>query len=317
MKYAAELSSLSSYVHGRNARLLKIALLGRHEGFSPERIAADLIDAGGEPRLTDAEVNRAVAKAFDAAVWNKSSYPPHHRGTHGRALCPKAPKTPRINEKTQGFVREMIAASGGEGSSAALRALSVYPVVDDETFDTYDLLDELLPDNDTDLYFAGTPYTKRTRESLRTKAQLLDLISSANSPTHFIPNPFTGESALNERGEESYCLEKTLAAKRLALIEFDELPLKAQAAFWIGAIKEKLLPVASLVYSGGKSIHGLLRLKPTDWEGQWRTIEKLLASDPERKFHCDIACKNPGRMTRFPWTKRPDTGRFQKVLYIG
>lgn len=159
--------------------------------------------------------------------------------------------------------------------------------------------------------------TDATRGYLYTKAQLLRILPGAGAPTHFIPNPFTGLSALNERGEESYCLEKTLAAKRLALIEFDELPLKEQAAFWIGAIKEKLLPVASLVYSGGKSIHGLLRLKPNDWEGQWRTIEKLLASDPDRAYRCDIACKNPGRMTRYPWSKRPDTGRFQKVLYIG
>lgn len=309
MKYAAELSSLSSYVHGRNARLLKIALLGRHEGFSPERIAADLIDAGGAPRLTDAEVNRAVAKAFNAT--------PLAAAPRGLSKGAKRATPPRINEKAQGFVREMIAAGGGEGSSARLKALSPIPVVDDEIFDSFNLLDELLPESDAELYFAGTPYTRRTRAALKTKKELVETISTIDPPTHFIPNPFTGESALNERGEESFCLEKTLAAKRLALIEFDELPLKAQAAFWEGAIRERLLPVASLVYSGGKSIHGLLRLKPNDWEGQWRTLEKLLASDPERTYRCDIACKNPGRMTRFPWAKRPETGRFQKVLYIG
>lgn len=218
MKYAAELSSLSSYVHGRNARLLRIALLGRHEGFSPERVAADLIEAGGLPRLSAAEVNRAVAKAFSLP---QASAP--FRKAPARKSRASAPK---INEKAQGFVREMIAAGGGEGSSTRLKALSPIPVVDDETYDTYDLLDELLPDNDTDLYFVGTPFTKRAREALKTKKELLSILPGAGAPTHFIPNPFTGESALNERGEASYCLEKTLAAKRLALIEFDELPLK-------------------------------------------------------------------------------------------
>lgn len=305
--YEEELSSLSSHTHGRNVRLLKIALLGRYEGLNEFEIAADILEAGGEPRLTDAEIRRAVNKAFSALG-------PYHNSPK-RKVPRKSAAMPNL--KAQGFVREMIELGGGEASSQDLMALSLYPIAQDKIFDGYQLLMELLPENEGEYYFAGDPYMKRTRDRLYTKGELIDLIFKGTLPTHFIPNPFTGEGVKNERGELSFAMEKTLKAKRLALIEFDELELKKQAAFWVGAIKTGLLPVASLIYSGGKSIHGLLRLKPEGWDEQWKTLEKLLASDPDKIYRCDLACRNAGRMTRFPFGKREETGRFQKILYIG
>ena len=291
-EYEQELARLCGYTHGRNAKLLSLAHLGRKAGRSALQVMEDIICAGGEPRLTNDEVSRAVNKAFSVNLSSKTLN-----------FTKRTPKSAsKINDKRQNWVRSMIEAGGGRASSKDLQALSKGG----------SFLDKVLEPEE--LYFFGDPYTKRTREHLYTVEQLKAM--GENLPTHFIPNPFTGKPAKNDKGEDSWCLETTLAAKRLALIEFDNLELELQAAFWKGVIKEKMLPVVSLIYSGGKSIHGLIRLKLTDWEGQWRDIEVLMASDPDQRFRCDVSCKNAGRMTRVPDVMRPDTNRRQTLLYL-
>ena len=135
-------------------------------------------------------------------------------------------------------------------------------------------------------------------------------------PTHILPNDLTGRPEKNERGEDSYALESCILHKRIAVVEFDEMPLKVQAAFWRGAIRSGLLPVLSLVYSGGKSIHGLLRLKDGGFAAQWGILERALSSDADPAYRCDLACRNAGRMTRFPGAVRPETGKRQRLLYL-
>lgn len=295
-RYEDELAALSGHTHGRNAQLVRIALLGLAANRDPAAICEEIIVSGGEPRLTDAEVKRAVEKALKIRGKNVRFTP--------RSAAKRTEKR-KPTEKQKGFVRKLIEAGGEKSSSRDLQALSKGG----------DFLEKVLEADA--LYFFGDPYQKRTRDRLMTPDELrARLVQGGKLPTHFIPNPFTGQSALNEAGEESYCLDSLIAQKTLALIEFDAMPLEVQAAFWVGAITTGLLPVVSLVYSGGKSIHGLIKLKPTDWAGQWRNIEELLASDADPAFRCDIACKNAGRMTRFPEALRPDTNRRQHLLYL-
>ena len=310
-KYDEELARLCSYTHGRNAQLLRLALLGRRAGRSEAEIMQDLIQAGGEPRLTDQEVERAVKKAFNAnfakfsgaipfslgSVPTKNKWPvPKNKGS----VPNRAGAVP--SEKQRNFVRRMIEEGGGRCSSEALMALSKGGNFFDKVLD------------EGKLYFFGDPYTKRTRNHLYTREQVKAM--GDNLPTHFIPNPFTGNPGKNEDGKDSWCIKSTLAEKTLALIEFDNLELELQAAFWRGVIKTKALGVLSLVYSGGKSIHGLILLEPTDWEGQWRRIERLMASDPDKNFRCDISCKDGVRMTRVPGALRADKHRRQTLLYL-
>ena len=132
-----------------------------------------------------------------------------------------------------------------------------------------------------------------------------------------MPNDVTGEPVKNEKGEDSYGLEACLNHCRYAVVEFDAMPLPVQAAFWLGVIRQKKLPVRSLVYSGSKSIHGLLFLKDTeDFKAQWNLLKEALCSDDDKTYRCDAACSNPGRLTRFPGAIRRETGKRQQLLYL-
>lgn len=312
-RYQEELNALSGHTHGRNARLVRLALLGLAAGRDPQTLAEEIVAAGGEPRLTDAEVRRAIQTAgrrFSSA----SAAPQTNRLPPFRK--PLEPRPPTTRERN--FVREMISAGKGAKSSD-LRGLS--PV----EWGTVPVAAAFLgaifrPD---DLVFVGTPFRPRTRENLMTAKALADGLSApgAELPTHLVPNPFSGEPGRNAEGKVSYCLDATVAHRRLALVEFDELPLEEQAAFWRGVIEGRLLPVRSLVYSGAKSIHGLVELvddgTAAKWSEQWRTLERLLCSDPDPAYHADRACKNAARFTRFPGALRPETGRPQALLYLG
>ena len=49
-----------------------------------------------------------------------------------------------------------------------------------------------------------------------------------------------------------------------------------QAAFWVGVAMKGLLPLRSLVYSCGKSIHGIVRLRDDarEWVSQWNALSR-------------------------------------------
>lgn len=320
MRYEEELRALSGYTHGRNARLVRLAMLGLSAGRGETELAAEIIKAGGEPRLTAAEVTRAIAKARQnvgdrpRAIGDR----PRFDARKCRNAAVNADLSP--NKLEQGFVKRLIAAGRG-GTSRTLRELS--RPFGDRPFAAF--LRTIFAAED-ELVLVGNPFLPRTRENLHSVGELCESRTAAVSAllrtaTHIIPNPFTGQPGLNSQGNESYCLDSTVAHRRMALVEFDELPLKEQCEFWCGAIREKLLPVRTLVYSGAKSIHGLIELvddgTAAKWQEQWLFLERILCSDPDRAYHADRACRNPARFTRMPGAVRPESGCRQTLLYLG
>lgn len=136
-------------------------------------------------------------------------------------------------------------------------------------------------------------------------------------PTHIGVNYYTGEATKTAKGAESYANKDTVATFGHLLVEFDTLTLDEQLRFWNGVVMSKALPVLSLVFTGNKSIHGLIRVREHSsgddlfgettreaklqmWERQVRETWRLCCSDDDPRFRCDAACKDCSRMTRFP-----------------
>ncbi len=115
------------------------------------------------------------------------------------------------------------------------------------------------------------------------------------------------------------------------MIEFDDLPLSLQCAFWLGLLaKSPLAPlVAAITYSGGKSLHGLLHVGCSTLE-EWRRVQGklrgLLATDPEQRmdtngrtiypFRADVQAMHPRQGTRLPGVRRATNGKLQELLYL-
>lgn len=107
--------------------------------------------------------------------------------------------------------------------------------------------------------------------------------------------------------------DRDVVAFRYALVEFDDVPIDTQLAFF-AKIK---LPIAMLVHSGGKSVHAWIIINAPDIHRYRQRVAKVYAL--LAKFGIDTANKNPGRLSRLPGAVRRigavGDGR-QKLLYL-
>lgn len=132
----------------------------------------------------------------------------------------------------------------------------------------------------------------------------------------FLPQPVTGDwiecerlqSENNPRGR-SRRSEECVTAFRFALLESDV----ANPAHWLAALAQLPLPIASIVTSGGKSIHALVLVNATskrEWDktvrGELLPFVVPLGADP--------AALTAVRLTRLPFIHRG--GQLQELLYL-
>lgn len=96
---------------------------------------------------------------------------------------------------------------------------------------------------------------------------------------------------------------------RHALLEFDEISIPEQWAILAGS----RIPLAAVTYSGGKSLHGLVRVNARDrreFDERVRTLYAHFAA-----YLPDEACRNPSRFSRLPGARRFD--KRQELLAVG
>lgn len=133
-------------------------------------------------------------------------------------------------------------------------------------------------------------------------------------------NPFTGGSEERGDGKPHLATCATVAAFTHVLMEFDDMPLADQCAFWYGALTLYQLPVAALVYSGGKSIHGVVRADCADADGWRRAVDmarRTFATSPNPSMRLDVQSLSlPIAGARLAGCVRSDTGRAQRLLYL-
>ena len=83
---------------------------------------------------------------------------------------------------------------------------------------------------------------------------------------------------------------------RYALVECDNMELGKQQAI----IKQLELPCAALVYSGGKSVHAIVRVDAPDYAEYRRRVDYLYAACQKNGLTIDQQNRNPSRLSRMP-----------------
>lgn len=148
-------------------------------------------------------------------------------------------------------------------------------------------------------------------ENIRRVSDWLAHLGAGGVPgPHIIPNPLTGREGLTKDKTPTLRGDACVAAWRFVVCEFDGIPKHEQAAFWLYA----RLPVAVVLDSGGKSLHGWIRVDcagASEWE---REIEQELFPHKLKLLGADGACKNEARMSRTPGVRRDDN--WQRLLYL-
>lgn len=171
---------------------------------------------------------------------------------------------------------------------------------------------------------------------LRTLDEWLKLLTSRFLPGDILGrNPYSGEMGATGEGNPSLVAASCVTTFKYALIEFDHLPLAEQCAFWLGFFRTmpKLSPfLVSLVFSGGKSIHGLLRVNADRQTAPMiaQSLRRLFCSDPEKDgeegkdgktvetfpYRADPMGFAMRGGTRLAGARRMGSGELQRLLYL-
>lgn len=235
--------------------------------------------------------------------------------------------TPRRREVRQtfpGYVRGLIRDGGDVADFEALRNLSPLPVsgMSPQT-QTAAFLAALYKPTDILHIFASDRHRRgEIGRDILTRAEWLESISRTGDlgGDCLCKNPLTGRQGTNGNGEPSYTSRDCIAAYRYALVEFDALPLQEQCAFWRGWLSSQMraAALAALTFSGGKSIHGLVRTGADAVTAPKveRDLRDLLCADPDKRYCADPNTLRPHGGTRLAGATRHGNGATQTLLYL-
>lgn len=137
----------------------------------------------------------------------------------------------------------------------------------------------------------------------RTAGQLIDALSACHGDLGAVLgdynpkagawirfNPLDGQGVKNEN----------VTDYRYALVESDNMELEKQNAL----IRELELPVACLVYSGGKSLHAIVKIQADTYEEYRRRVDYLYNVCRKNGLLLDAQNRNPSRLSRMPGVVR-------------
>ncbi len=274
---------------GCHTALLSVANYGRIARVTPEQVFSDLsLHITGSREVSDSEIHAAIDKAFAPIA---QSVMPAIRPQIRREFLDD------LIRKGQGTkLKDIVDASPVclDNRGAALLMRHLYAS------------DELI--------FCGERQSPGVLGSTIRRA--LDwyeiLLKRLTLPPHIIPNPLTGLQGRTKDGKLSLRADACVAKYRFAVVEFDNLSREEQYAFWAAVP----LPIAALIDTGGKSIHGWIRVdaaNATAWE---RDVEVGLFEERLVPLGVDKACKNEARLSRLPDHFRIETGKTQTLIYL-
>lgn len=116
-------------------------------------------------------------------------------------------------------------------------------------------------------------------------------------------NPLDGKGVKNEN----------VTDYRYALVESDCMALEEQNAI----IRELELPVAVLVYSGGKSVHAIVKIDAANYDEYRKRVDYLYNVCNKNGFEIDKQNRNPSRLSRMPGVIRNGKKQFIIDTNIG
>ena len=150
----------------------------------------------------------------------------------------------------------------------------------------------------------------------RTAGQLIDALSGCHGDLGAVLgdynpkagawirfNPLDGQGVKNEN----------VTDYRYALVKSDNMELEKQNAL----IRELELPVACLVYSGGKSIHAIVRIEADTYEEYRRRVDYLYNICRKNGLLLDSQNRNPSRLSRMPGVLRGEKKQYLMETNLG
>ena len=150
----------------------------------------------------------------------------------------------------------------------------------------------------------------------RTAGQLIEELSRCNGDIGAVVgdcNPDAGAWIRFNPLDGNGCKNENVTDYRYALVESDSMEIGRQNAI----IRELELPVACLVYSGGKSLHAIVRVDAADYSEYRKRVDYLYHVCQKNGLKTDNQNRNPSRLSRMPGIIRKGRKQFLVDTNIG
>jgi len=150
----------------------------------------------------------------------------------------------------------------------------------------------------------------------RTAGQLIELLTNCKGDIGGVLgdyNPDAGAWIRFNPLDGEGVRDTNVADYRYSLVESDGMNLEKQHAI----IRELELPVACLVYSGGKSLHAIVRIDAADFAEYRKRVDYLYEICKKNGLELDQQNRNPSRLSRMPGVVRGDRKQYIIDTNIG
>lgn len=152
-------------------------------------------------------------------------------------------------------------------------------------------------------------YLPTTGSCTRTAGQLLSELQKYSGDMESVfgtPNPECGAwirfNPMDGKGNKN----ENVMEWRYALVESDKISIEQQN----GIMHDLQLPIAALVYSGGKSLHAIVRVDAGGPEEYRKRVDFLYSVCDRNGLQVDRNNRNPSRLSRMPGVIRKDKKQF-------
>ncbi len=159
-------------------------------------------------------------------------------------------------------------------------------------------------------------YLPSSGDWARTAGQLIQELSQCNDDIGAVLGDYREEAGAWIRFnpfDGKGCRNSNVTDFRYALVESDDMALEMQNAL----IRELELPVAALVYSGGKSLHAIVKVDAADSNEYRKRVDYLYNVCKKNGIKVDTQNKNPARLSRMPGVTRNGKKQFLIDTNIG
>lgn len=150
----------------------------------------------------------------------------------------------------------------------------------------------------------------------RTAGELIEALSKSNGDIGAVLGDYNPEAGawirfnpLDGKGVKN----ENVTEYRYALVESDNMSVEKQNAI----LRELELPIATLVYSGGKSIHAIVKVEATSYPEYRKRVDYLYDVCKKNGLTIDTQNRNPSRLSRMPGVERNGKRQFIIDTNIG
>lgn len=292
---------------GAHVAFFKAGAFGYKANVPEQKIFEDVknnLPSGGRS-VEDVEITTGIAKGFAKAM---------HADLGGGTES-----TVSVTSRVPRDAFERMASAGKGATITSIGARSAIPLDFPDHEAGWRALEVLYAPDDY-LFIGGPKDAGTLGDTVRTAADWIKALRD-NGPLdlsrmlpHIIANPLTGLPAPTKANPNKFTFrgDNTVKLWRYMVVEFDDATIDDQLAFW-SVVK---LPVAALIMSGGKSVHGWVQVDCVDREEWEREIEEDIFPGYLVPMGVDGACKNESRLSRLPGHVRTDSGMMQKLIYL-